>query len=471
MAGRLFFNSTGIIFFLLILSGQGCNSISIDGEFSDWLDQKSFIKSDTFVREFKLTDDEEYLYGYLEVADSVSIQSFNGSIHLSLVSEKDSLELIFSRQDNLVTRTFINTGFGAGSGYRSGSESCVMNTYELGLIVLPTHHSDKFEFRLEKNSCGSIFKNNEIDVRISELRKDSLLTGKYVSYKLKNHFYQPYSQELSRNPSDIRVMTWNVMDENFRNLKVAAKVIDFVKPDILLLEEVYQGMEVEDLKGVIIPEDWSVSISRNGHRKIIMASKFEQNYLSALSSIEYPSENISSLLRQHPVGTQWVEENKKQGLTSSGTLIKVGDREILFVLLGLTCCGHGGSWEDSMRILEANLLSAKIRSVLDDKDYPVVISGDFNLVGSLTPLKALKQVKEPILREEYMLQHSDRAAYTWRSLKSGPFAPGKLDYVLVDQSLDTKSMIIKLEDILTKEELLKSSDHYPIITDIRNLNF
>jgi len=469
MAERHSFYSIGILYFLLILTGHGCNPISIDGEFSDWQNQESFIKQDSFVREFKLTDDEKYLYGYLEVTDSISIQSFNGSIHINLVSGKDSLELIFSRQDNLVTRTFINTGFGSGSGYRTGPGSCLKSSYDLGLVVLPTHHSDKFEFRLEKNNCDVIFKNNEIDVRVSELRNDSLSAGEFFNYKLKNNYIQPFSQDLAKNPGDVRVMTWNVMDEKFRNLEVAAKVIKAVNPDILLLEEVYQATVEEDLKGVIFPENWSVYISKNGRRKIVMASRFEQADVPSLTSIEYPSENITSLISEQPVGSQWMDENKKEGLTSSGSIVRIGDREILFVLLGLTCCGHDGSWEDSMRILEASLLSANIRSVLNNKNYPVLISGDFNLVGSLTPLRALQQVKEPYLREEYLLQHSDRAAYTWRALKSSPFGPGKLDYVLVDQALDTKSIIVKLEEILTEDELMKSSDHYPIITDIRNL--
>jgi len=38
---------------------------------------------------------------------------------------------------------------------------------------------------------------------------------------------------------------------------------------------------------------------------------------------------------------------------------------------------------------------------------------------------------------------------------------------LVDQSLVTEGFIIKLEDLLTDEELMKSSDHYPLVTDIK----
>ena len=441
--------------------------IILDGEFSDWTDIEAVKESDSFVRKFKLTDNQKYLYGYLQVSDSVSIQSFNGKLSLIFSAGSDTLNLIFSRQDNLQTRTYVHTGFGTGIGHHTFDEDTLDPPTELSLAVLPSHQSRQFEFRIKKKRDDIFTDHTGMDVQLLYTLNDSTTHLESDKYTFNNHEFKKFSQSIEKDEDEARLLTWNVMGDKLKNYSVFKKVIDAANPDIVLLEEVYEGIEPGDLHKHLFPPGWHISVSENGYRKTVIASREPHKFLKLLSDIEYPSKNISDLINEQPVGLQWVREDRSNGISSSGALIEATGQEILFVLVGLTCCGHDGSWEDTMRILEASLLSERIQHILEEREVPVIISGDLNLVGSVQPLDILRNSKSPPLKSLDMLQHTDRAAYTWRGLINSPFGPGRLDYVLVDQSLVTEGFIIKLEDLLTDEELMKSSDHYPLVTDIK----
>lgn len=461
-------SNTRVIFFAILISISPAvkAQIILDGEFSDWTDIEAVKESDSFIRKFKLTDDEKYLYGYLQVSDSVSIQSFNGKLSLIFSAGSDTLNLIFSRQDNLQTRTYVHTGFGTGIGHHTFDEDTLDPPNELSLAVLPSHQSCQFEFRIKKKRDDIFTDHTGMDVQVLYTLNDSTSYLGSDEYTFRNHEFVRFSQSIEKDEDEVRLLTWNVMGDKLKNYPVFKKVINAANPDIVLLEEVYEDVQLEDLQK-LFPGGWHISMSENGYRKTVIASGESHKFLKSLSDIEYPSDNIRDMIIKQPVGLQWVSENRSNGISSSGAMIKAGDREILFVLVGLTCCGHDGSWEDTMRILESSLLSERIQHILQERDIPVIISGDLNLVGSVQPLDILRNSKSPPLKILEMLQHSDRAAYTWRTLRKGPFGPGRLDYVLVDQSLVTEGFILKLEDFLSDEELIKSSDHYPLITDIQ----
>jgi len=453
--------------FLVSFSPAVKGQITLDGEFSDWTEIETVKESDSFVRKFKLTDDEKYLYGYLQISDSVSIQSFNGKLSLIFSAGSDTLNLIFSRQDNLQTRTYVHTGFGTGIGHHTYDQDSLDPPSELSLAVLPSHQSRQFEFRIKKKRDDVFIDHSGIDVQVLYTLNDSTTNLGSDEYTFRNHEFVEFSQSIEKDEDEVRLLTWNVMGDKLKNYSVFKKVIDAANPDIILLEEVYEGIEHVDLQKHLFSNGWHISVSENGYRKTVIASRKPHKFLKSLSDIEYPSENISDLINEQPVGLQWVREDRSNGISSSGALIEAAGQEILFVLVGLTCCGHDGSWEDTMRILEASLLSERIQNILEEREVPVIISGDLNLVGSVQPLNILRNSKFPPLKSLDMLQHTDRATYTWRGLKNSPFGPGRLDYVLVDQSLVTEGFIIKLEDLLTDEELMQSSDHYPLVTDIK----
>ena len=60
----------------------------------------------------------------------------------------------------------------------------------------------------------------------------------------------------------------------------------------------------------------------------------------------------------------------------------------------------------------------------------IVIVGDFNLVGSRTPLDSMLNNKDAILKDWMLPNLAGESVITWRGGPKASFAPGKLDYLL-----------------------------------------
>ncbi|MEM6981081.1 MAG: endonuclease/exonuclease/phosphatase family protein [Planctomycetota bacterium] len=120
-------------------------------------------------------------------------------------------------------------------------------------------------------------------------------------------------------------------------------------------------------------------------------------------------------------------------------VITLPDRDpLLVVSIHLKCCGYLGSEEDIQRIETMNALTQKIQSLrrgdLGDeyRELPVVVLGDFNLVGSDVPLSCLLDAG---LSEVLPRSLIDQSTSTWAAVDPAEtFWPGRLDCIAVDQS-------------------------------------
>jgi hypothetical protein len=153
------------------------------------------------------------------------------------------------------------------------------------------------------------------------------------------------------------------------------------------------------------------------------------------------------------------------------------------------CCGYAGDPSDQQRISEFQHLAATIADLRNGAlgvdfepfvDAPIIVMGDWNLVGSATPVELMSDPAGPGL-ERWLLRHlvGDGAIYTWRSDGLGGFPPGALDvlaYGSVDPSKTLKPLagyVLDSEelDATTLEQLgllpedSKSSDHLLLVAD------
>ena len=118
---------------------------------------------------------------------------------------------------------------------------------------------------------------------------------------------------------------------------------------------------------------------------------------------------------------------------------------LLVVSIHPKCCGYLGSKEDAERDRQFNDIArtiARLRSggfgpeLATYRDVPVVLAGDWNLVGGAAPLTILTGNGKPGLRR-ITLRHTHKGdLYTWRKTGSS-FWPGLLD--LIVYSPDTLS--------------------------------
>lgn len=150
------------------------------------------------------------------------------------------------------------------------------------------------------------------------------------------------------------------------------------------------------------------------------------------------------------------------------------------------CCGHVGDSSDQLRIDEAENTSdflARFRQGIITPELapyanvPVVVIGDWNLVGSNTPREILTDPNGPALRHNVLLNLDGRDAITWRDLDGFGFAPGLLDLCTYSpQSLDATGGFVLDTQRLSPADLAAlnlqaedstASDHLLLVADFR----
>ena len=114
----------------------------------------------------------------------------------------------------------------------------------------------------------------------------------------------------------------------------------------------------------------------------------------------------------------------------AGLVTTFDGQRVVVISAHFKCCGYAGSNEDDLRIQQAEQLVGEIKRLREGafgegiKNAPVVLIGDYNLVGSRKPLDIINAAG----LKEVVCKGSDGAAYTWRGLKpDSSFWPGRLD--------------------------------------------
>jgi len=160
-------------------------------------------------------------------------------------------------------------------------------------------------------------------------------------------------------------------------------------------------------------------------------------------------------------------------------LIGTDAGELLAISVHLKCCGSAGSDEDLTRIDQAKAINGFIDWVHEQHpDAMVVIAGDFNLVGSRTPLEVMARglgVNGDDLDPAPARVFGDSTSVTWVDEKSR-FGPGRLDWLLYDDSRSVLGGAFMLDTRVLSDGSLavmglerddsKASDHLPMIVDL-----
>ena len=154
------------------------------------------------------------------------------------------------------------------------------------------------------------------------------------------------------------------------------------------------------------------------------------------------------------------------------------------------CCGYIGSGQDFSRIAEMEGVASTIEALrdgalgagLEPYSYvPIIIIGDWNLVGSRTPLDVAEDPQGPNLTHWLLSHLSDPDVYTWRNDNGfpGSFSPGLLDLLAYSADLMTARNGFVLDsfqlDLDTLDELgldaedSQASDHLMLVGDFTTL--
>ena len=144
---------------------------------------------------------------------------------------------------------------------------------------------------------------------------------------------------------------------------------------------------------------------------------------------------------------------------------------VLMASVHLSCCGYIGNPNDLQRIDQAQALLDALQRLRPHPESPIVAAGDYNLVGSRTPLDLLETIG---LRHQVLPGLIGDSVATWRDIAL-PFAPGLLDLLLYANLSPTNGFVMDSSTLSTEEcaalgihpDDSEVSDHLLLVADFR----
>jgi endonuclease/exonuclease/phosphatase family metal-dependent hydrolase len=268
----------------------------------------------------------------------------------------------------------------------------------------------------------------------------------------------------------IRVVSWNVLRTSpAQKPDVFARVLRALQPDVVLVQE----WEVDSSEQ--LARWFATNLSDMGSWDAVAEAGTVQTGAGVGVVSLFPTEP----LREGPV-TLSAESGGAPGKRVRAALARVSTPwgDAAFASVHLKSGGSAGSDEDVLRIHEANAINA----ALSGAGLPRIVAGDYNLVGSRTPLETLVRGQDGDGSDLGVAQPEtlgDRTYITWAE-KGNVFTPGRLDWlVFSDANLRARRAFVLDTSRLREETLAKfgltpgdcagASDHMPVVVDLERV--
>ena len=475
-----FFLSFLLFLLFFIYTDQGFSqSIIIDEDFSDWEEIPSFyddtsgdnLGGSIDFKTLKITNDDRFIYLYLEVGTEINLQQDNS---ISLLLDLD--------QNSETGESFLGIGydfifnFGQRNGQFFNPNQRSFNSYEVGLVTAPTVTSSTFEIMINRNAVidgDRLFDNNSFDLLIRSATSNGDLlpdnNSSTLTYTFSDeHIFtpEPYSLE-KESPTDLRVLSYNVERDNLFNPSDKdsfRRIFQAIKPDIIGLEEVYDnsGQDAANLIEEFLP------------------SKDNQQWYSGDTG------NDNLIVSRYPI-------IKQTSISANAAyLLDLQDRELLVIVAHPPCCSNNENRQREVDEFMAFIRDSKSGTEFNiEQNTPIIVMGDMNLVG-------LAQQQITLLTGDIVNENSFGpdfnpdwdgtsfedlkpmnpglpTTFTWYSSGSS-FSAGRLDYMVYSGSVLIAKNNFALHSLemdtdslarygLDKNDTITASDHLPLVGD------
>ena len=474
---------------LLLIAGAASAAltpIQLDGEFADWDGLAPAFtdgSGDGGVVDFGriwITNDQDYLYVRFETGGEVQ------------PDEQQDIRIYLDTDLNASTGASIN-GIGADLVWELGGRSGIFYTPgsnfidhpDIGLLVGPTVSNTEFELALRRDAVPaggkSLFPGSQVRLVLRDaVSGDKAPNSSSVTYTFTAGSDVAPTLSLDRaDAADIRLASWNVQSDGLWDSGANAaqnRLLDVVDPDVLILCEVWN------------------------HNASETAAKIESFLPSGAGeswdSVKLDQGNV--IVSRYPILDSW-EVNPGYRITAALLDLGAGaDTDLLVIANHWRCCT-----DDASRQKEADSVVeflADMRSpggvITLPADTPVLLGGDFNLVGWRQQLDTIitgdivdNGSYGPDSAPDWdgtdlahaLSRHPDgRAGYTWRNDFSS-YYPGVLDWIFYTDSaitlkthyiLETRTMLPATLSAngLTVDDTFDASDHAMRVADFSLTN-
>tara|TARA_R110000868_G_scaffold235273_6_gene489087 strand:+ start:34947 stop:36698 length:1752 start_codon:yes stop_codon:yes gene_type:complete len=473
--------SSFLLFFLCFFYSENSSAqtISIDEDFSDWESIPAFYEdasgdnlgTSIDFKTLKITNDDLYIYIYLEVGDEINLQQDNS---ISLLIDSDSNAETGESFLGIGYELIFNFGQRNGQFYNPTHKS--FNSYDIGLVTAPTVTSKVFEMKINRTAKVNgqeIFNESSFDFLIRSATSNGDLLPDNGSSTLTYTFdseitYNPETYSLKRDSqSDLRVLSYNVERDNLFNPSTKEnfrRIFQAIEPDIIGLEEVYDNSGQQ--AGALIEE--------------FLPSHENQQWYSGDTG------NDNLIVSRFPI----LKQTSIAG--NAAYLLDLGDRELLSIVAHPPCCSNEESRQREIDEFMGFIRDSKSGLEFDiAEETPIVIMGDMNLVGLVqqqTTLITGDIVNEASFGSDFDPDWDGTAledlkpqnpglptTFTWYSASSS-FSAGRLDYIVYSGSVLEAKNSFSLHTLemhsdslaiygLEKEDAILASDHLPLVGD------
>ncbi len=429
------------------VSSFGCSAYSadthliIDGSVSDW-------PARTLIAEDPVGDAEgafDVTAVWASISGTTVYLRVDTTKQLNLQSgpaEDGTLQVVLGLPDD--ERLVVDTR--QRKAYLASEPGTRLPWSKLRFTALPTHAAQHYEMRIDLSALG-LEPGDEITVdldgsdRLEEPAK--LVLGGHVRIPVD-------PTPLSRaEGSDLRVASLNTLRRGLvdpNRSPALGRLLKAAKADVVCLQEEYRREGIQEALVSMLGGNWHLV----HHDGCVVASRFPLTPLKL------------------DIG---------RGVAAAIELPEVGP--VVVISIHMKCCGYAGSTEDQTRIDEATALAAAVVHLRSGqlgpvyRNAPIVIAGDYNLVGSRRPLRLLEAAG---LAEVLPIRTGVGDAVTWRGLKPDEsFWPGRLDLMMHGPNVEAVKAVIVDTAVLGDAALEASglqradseaSDHLMLVLDL-----
>jgi endonuclease/exonuclease/phosphatase family metal-dependent hydrolase len=450
-------------------------SIVLDGRPSEWRENVAAVA------------DGDYLYFRLTLPDEVTLQGAPEPVTLMVDLDASAgtgmtlpspiaaaglgfdLGVQFSPQDG-------RGGIAAFHLDPTGAH-VPMPTSQLGVRFAPTHSSNDFEIRISRHPDAQAA--GALGAALGESGPASVMItlqddqGKTVGWSDPETFNKPPAAsdrplsdaDIPARPAGaLRIVTWNVRrGAPMTNAGPYARVFQLLDADAYLVQE-WDDVDAATLQAwftaVVSGErTWTAHAGAGRGVAIIAPHPIRGIGPESIAAGESASAD--------PV--RWI-----------AGVVQTPSGDLAVASVHLKCCGSMGSPEDLRRAAECAAINAAMREAFAQSGAGLrVIAGDVNLVGSRSPLDALRaglDTDDSDLEPAAAFALGDRAMDTWADPTS-QFTPGRLDYVIFgDAPAELVNAFVLDTTRLSEAALARlgldrgdtdASDHRPVVIDLR----
>jgi endonuclease/exonuclease/phosphatase family metal-dependent hydrolase len=413
--------------------------IVIDGRFDDWSNISPAVvdlvgdvpPGATDLLALHLADDADYLYFFLQLNTEILWQEGN---QLTLYLDTDDDPATGGAVGGLGAE--VSFTFGERQGYLlAGGDTIPLEFQHLGLAGAPSTYSAQLEWALAWDALTDdghrpLSRGPLRLVIVDEAGGDRLPAAGGFRYVPQLTPRPPVpAVDFSRaDPAHLRLVSHNVNRRHFDPEKRDAftRIYRALQPDLLLLEEAYEGSAeaILDYFRPALPPARSGQwyAYKAGEEATVLLSPYPANMVIGLG-------NSAAYLLQRP------DQDTAQ---------------LALIALSMPCCR-----QDSARQAEADLIMAFVRDLRTPggiwnvpEGTPIILAGDANLVGYRSQYHTLREgiIQDTLTHGPPFAPDWDSTAltdlhpphfqrpftFTWRG--SGYF-PGRLDYVFYTDSV------------------------------------